>query len=191
MEYLDFELEIRPGSGREYPVTVLRSPAGEAREVMRFPFDQITLESRLDKVQIALLRSGGLRRTVMSPEELVVQEFGQVLFEAAFTGEVRNRYDVSFERAAQKEQGLRLKLREVTEIVQRNVDRDAIIIFGAVIDPLLKGIRVLIVTSIPATDGEQTQTLGVSKTSDVSKHTYDKADLEIPAFLRRAGEASK
>ena len=34
MEYLDFELEIGPGLGREYPVAVIRSPAGEARETM-------------------------------------------------------------------------------------------------------------------------------------------------------------
>ncbi len=32
---LDFELEIGPSSGREYPVTVVRLPAGEVRETMR------------------------------------------------------------------------------------------------------------------------------------------------------------
>jgi len=31
MDYLDFELEIGPGAGREYPLAVVRSPAGEAR----------------------------------------------------------------------------------------------------------------------------------------------------------------
>ncbi len=111
MEYLDFELEIQLGSGRDYPVVVLHSPAGEAHAVMHFPFDQLALESRLDKLQIALLRSGGARRSVLSDEEKAVQDFGQALFEAVFTGEVRNRYDVSCERAVQKEQGLRLKLR--------------------------------------------------------------------------------
>ena len=61
LTYLDFELEIGLGSGREYPITVVRSPAGEARETMRFPFDELALEGRLDKLQIALLRSGGQR----------------------------------------------------------------------------------------------------------------------------------
>jgi len=61
LTYLDFELEIGPGSGHEYPVAVLRSPAGEAHEMMRFPFDELALEGRLDKLQIALLRSGGQR----------------------------------------------------------------------------------------------------------------------------------
>jgi hypothetical protein len=37
--YLNFELEIGHGDGREYPVAV-RAPGGEARATMRFPFDK-------------------------------------------------------------------------------------------------------------------------------------------------------
>jgi hypothetical protein len=111
LAYLDFDLEIGPGQGREYPVAVLRSPAGEARETLYFPFDDLQLESRLKDLQIALLRSGGKRRQMLSPEEQAVQTFGGTLFNALFTGEVRSRYDVSQERAAQGEKGLRVKLR--------------------------------------------------------------------------------
>lgn len=111
LTYLDFDLEIGPGQGREYSVTVLRSPAGEAREIMHFPFDELQLESRLKDLQIALLRSGGKRRRVLLPEEQAVQAFGGALFNALFTGEVRSRYDVSQERAARTDQGLRVKLR--------------------------------------------------------------------------------
>ena len=110
MEYLEFELEIQAGSGRDYPVAVLHSPAGEARAVMRFPFDQITLESRLKDLQIALLRSGGRRRRILSPEQQAVQDFGQALFEAVFNGPVGNCYAVSRERAASLSHGLRVKL---------------------------------------------------------------------------------
>jgi len=102
--YLDFEVEIGPGAGREYPVAVIRSPAGEAHETMRFPYDELALENRL-------LRSGGKRRQVLSPDEQAVQDFGRDLFNALFTGEVRNRYDVSLERAWHAGQGLRVKLR--------------------------------------------------------------------------------
>jgi len=109
--YLDFEVEIGPGSGREYPVAVIRSPAGEARETMRFPYDELTLESRLDKLQIALLRSGGKRRQALSQEEQAVQTWGRDLFDALFTGEIRSRYDVSQREAAQQGKGLRVKLR--------------------------------------------------------------------------------
>jgi hypothetical protein len=69
MEYLDFELRIAPGAGREYPVSVLRSPAGEASGTMRFPFDTLALQSSLQLLQIALLRSGGVRRDVLSDEQ--------------------------------------------------------------------------------------------------------------------------
>jgi len=111
MNYLDFEIEISPGAGREYPVAIVRSPAGEARETMKFPFDELALKDRLQNLQIALLRSGGKRRSFLSPEERTVQEFGQKLFDALLTGEMRSRYDVSQREAAQKGLGLRFKLR--------------------------------------------------------------------------------
>jgi formylglycine-generating enzyme required for sulfatase activity len=110
LTYLDFELEIGEGEGRDYPVAVIRSPAGEAHVTMRFPYDELVLENRLLTLQNALLRSGGKRRLALSSEEQVVQDFGQDLFEALFTGEVRSRYDVSLERAWQAGKGLRLKL---------------------------------------------------------------------------------
>jgi len=111
LAYLDFELEIGAGSGREYPVAVIRSPAGEARETMRFPFDELALENRLKDLQIGLLRSGGKRRQMLSSEEQTVQDFGRALLDALLTGEVRSRYDVSWREAKQQGKGLRLKLR--------------------------------------------------------------------------------
>jgi hypothetical protein len=111
LAFLDFELEIGPGSGREYPVAVIRSPAGEVRETMRFPFDELALENRLKDLQIGLLRSGGKRRQMLSSEEQTVQDFGRALLDALLTGEVRSRYDVSWREAKQQGKGLRLKLR--------------------------------------------------------------------------------
>jgi len=110
VKYLDFDLAIGPGSGRKYPVSVIHSPAGEARETMRFPFSELVLENRLQALQIALLRSGGKRRLVPTQEEKAVQDFGRELFDALFTGEVRSRYDVSQREAARQDMGLRLKL---------------------------------------------------------------------------------
>jgi CHAT domain/WD domain, G-beta repeat len=111
MNYLDFELEIGAGSGREYPVVVIRSAGGAAREIMRFPFDELALENQLLALQNALLRSGGKRRQILSPEEQTVQNFGRALFNALFTGEVRSRYEVSRLAAFHQGRGLRLKLR--------------------------------------------------------------------------------
>ena len=100
IEYLDFDLEIGPGKGLEYSL-VARSPAGEARAVMRFPFDELALERYADKLQIALLRTVGGRRSAPSEEERTVQEFGQALFDALLTGEVRGRYGGVARRSAQ------------------------------------------------------------------------------------------
>lgn len=111
LDYLDFELEIGPGEGREYPVTVLRSPAGEAREKATFPFGELELENRLQALQIALLRAEGIRRQALTPEDQAVQDFGRALFGMLFSGEVRSRYDVSQREAAAQGKGLRLKLR--------------------------------------------------------------------------------
>ncbi len=108
MKYLDFDLEIGSGSGREYPVAVVRSPAGEAHATMRFPYDDAVLTERLGAVQEALLGSGQQRHQAAQ----AVQDFGQGLFEALFTGDVRSCYDMSQREAGRRDdRGLRVKLR--------------------------------------------------------------------------------
>jgi hypothetical protein len=111
LNYLDFELEIGIGSGRQYPVTVISSPAGEAQEVMVWPLDALALEGYLDKLQIALLQSGGIRRRVPSAQQQAVEEFGEVLFDTLLTGDIRSLYDVSRRMSLQEGRGLRLKIR--------------------------------------------------------------------------------
>ncbi|MFN8494026.1 MAG: SUMF1/EgtB/PvdO family nonheme iron enzyme [Caldilineaceae bacterium] len=111
LTYLDFEIEIGVTTGRDYPVAVLHSPAGEARTVALWSLSELQLDNRLKDLQIALLSSGGVRRQILSPAEQAVQAFGRELFDWLFTGEVRNRYDVSKERARQQGKGLRIKLR--------------------------------------------------------------------------------
>ncbi len=101
MNYLDFDLEIGPGVANAYPLAVLRSPAGEARETMQFPFSERERENQLLSLQDAILAS----------EQQAVQDFGVALFEALMTGEVRSRFDVSLREAVQQGSGLRLRLR--------------------------------------------------------------------------------
>jgi outer membrane protein assembly factor BamB len=109
--YLDFELEIGPAEGGVYPVVVLHSPAGEGRTKMRFPFDGATLTNRLQALEIALLRSSGVRRRVATREEEIVQDFGRQLTEALLAGKVRTLFDLSRREAYEKDVGLRVKLR--------------------------------------------------------------------------------
>ena len=111
MNYFDFDLEISPGEGRDFIVSVIDSPAGEARETVRFPFSELELENRIQALQIALLRSSEKRRRILDSHEQTVQEFGRNLFDLLLIGEVRTRYDVSLREATRQEMGLRLKLR--------------------------------------------------------------------------------
>jgi hypothetical protein len=97
---LDFDLEIGLGSGSQYPVTVLRSPAGSARETMHFPFSDRSLASHLDNLQSALVG-----------QRPAAQDFGRRLFDALFSGEVYARYEESLHQAADIGWALRLKLR--------------------------------------------------------------------------------
>ena len=111
MEYLDFEVEIGPGAGGEHTVTVLRSPAGEATESIRFALDSLALENRLQALQIALLRSSGTWRRVDSVEGEAFQKLGNELWASLFAGEVLGRLQTSRNLARQREMGLRVKLR--------------------------------------------------------------------------------
>jgi len=111
MDYLDFEIEIGAGTGRDYSVAIVNAAAGEVREQMHFPFDELALENQLLTLQNALLRSGGKRRQILIPEEQAVQGFGLALFNALLTGEVRNRFILSQRAAFDHGKGLRLKLR--------------------------------------------------------------------------------
>jgi hypothetical protein len=107
VDYLDFDLEIGIGSGRSYPVAVIRSPAGEAHSTMTFPYEEQELKDYLEKVQNALVGSGAVRRQAAQ----AVEEFGTRLFEELFTRDVRSCYDVSLREAARQDVGLRVKLR--------------------------------------------------------------------------------
>ncbi|MCA9973480.1 MAG: SUMF1/EgtB/PvdO family nonheme iron enzyme, partial [Anaerolineales bacterium] len=111
MQYEDFDVSIEALAGRDYRVAVLQSPAGEAQESVTFPFDSIALELHLTKLENALLKSGGGRRLLLSPQEADVQAFGRALFDFLMHGEVGRRYAVSYDRCQQAGRGLRLKLR--------------------------------------------------------------------------------
>jgi WD40 repeat protein/tetratricopeptide (TPR) repeat protein len=109
-EYVDFNLEIgEQKEFRTYPISV-HSPEGEAQEEMRFPFDEWELKDQLKDVEFALLRSGGSRRRIGTPEEQTIQVFGKALFEALLVGEVGTHYRVSWREARRQNKGLRVKL---------------------------------------------------------------------------------
>jgi len=109
LSYLTFELTVENGTAQKYPV-VARSPVGEARAVMHFPFDEQTLENQLLKLKNALLISSRQYRRIALQEEQVAQEFGQMLFRALFTEKIYSLFVTSKDRATQQAKGLRVKL---------------------------------------------------------------------------------
>jgi hypothetical protein len=111
VEYLDFEIEIGLGKGRNFPVRVLHSPAGEREGSMHFPFDELELENYLLRLQNALLATGTTRRRISSPSEGAVEEFGTALYEALLSGNIRTCYELSRREAQVQDKGLRIKMR--------------------------------------------------------------------------------
>lgn len=109
MVYEDFELKIgaeRKGEG--YPVTVLRSPGGEASGLFRMPFDKLELENLVLKMR----PSGRGVRRVFSPEIQAARDFGGRLFDALFGTQLRACLRASLANARLKPgTGLRIKLR--------------------------------------------------------------------------------
>jgi cell division protein FtsZ len=82
------------------------------------------------------------------------------------------------------------EVNEAAEIIRRTADPDANIIFGAVIDPDMKdGIRITVIaTGFDQVKEQQVPTKDDGKTLEFPKRSYDRDDLDIPAFLRRAGK---
>lgn len=109
MQYLDVDVDVDPGTGRDYPVSA-RSPAGQAHATMHFPFDTLELENQLLRLQNVLLNSGGGRRKALTPNEEAVQQFGQQLFEALLTPDLRSLYYESKREATRQSKGIRLRL---------------------------------------------------------------------------------
>jgi cell division protein FtsZ len=80
------------------------------------------------------------------------------------------------------------EVNEAAEIIRRTADPDANIIFGAVIDPELKDeIRITVIaTGFEAIKEQKVPAPDEAKTIEFPKRTFDRDDLDIPAFLRRA-----
>jgi cell division protein FtsZ len=83
------------------------------------------------------------------------------------------------------------EVNEAAEIIRRTADPDANIIFGAVVDPEMKdGIRITVIaTGFDIVKEQKLPAAEDGKTLEFPKRTYDRDDLDIPAFLRRARQS--
>ena len=114
MEYRNFDLLIESHASA-YHARVLSSSVGEGAAEFDFPFSDLELEN-------FVLRIGGSRRDVRrieSPQMQAAKAFGTRLFEAVFSGQVRDLYQGALRSAERDGLGLRLLLRllDVPELV--------------------------------------------------------------------------
>ena len=112
-QYLDFEIRIAPGSGQDYPVVVLKSPAGETTGILRLPFDPSQLASLLQGIETAVRDSAFPVRGIAMGETQTasVKDFGKLLFEALFVDQIQAKFRMSQDRARLEDKGLRIRLR--------------------------------------------------------------------------------
>jgi outer membrane protein assembly factor BamD (BamD/ComL family) len=102
INYRDFDLLIER-AGNAYKARVVDSPAGEAVTALVLPFSESDVEQFF--VQI------GHSRLIESPQTQKMREFGQLLFEATFSGDVRDRLRESLNEVTRNGEGLRIRLR--------------------------------------------------------------------------------
>jgi len=105
MSYLDFDLLIRRTESG-YRAQVLFSPAGEASVDFTVPLSKLELEN-------FVLRVGRRRRNTRrrdSPEMEAIRSVGGRLYEAIFSGGVRDCLASSLSKAEMRNAGLRLRL---------------------------------------------------------------------------------
>lgn len=112
-KYLDFEIHVAPGSGQDYPVVVLKSPAGETTGILRLPFDPAQLASQLQDIETAVRDSAFPVRGIAMGEsqKASVKDFGTQLFEALFVDQIQAKFRMSQDRARLEDKGLRIRLR--------------------------------------------------------------------------------
>jgi hypothetical protein len=123
--FFDFEVHIAPGTARQYPVRVTKSPVGELAGTMLFPFDEAALGVALSGLDAAIVQSqlvrssrpeqATVRGVAMTDEETphntAVKDFGTQLHGALFAGDVGKAFRDSKFQARTARKGLRVRLR--------------------------------------------------------------------------------
>ena len=94
---LNFDVSIQPGNGGYY-TRVVASPTGEAYAEFALPFSDQDLQILALKVATSVGRARRQARRIQSQERQLLEDFGGQLFQAAFSGAVRDCLDRSRRR---------------------------------------------------------------------------------------------
>ena len=109
MDYLDFAVEIS-GTANAYRIRGDSPFMAPAESVFELPYDERALDAVLDRVEMAVLKGSGRRRTLQAAHLDLVREFGSTLFESLITGDVEEAYYDAYRRASEQQDGLRIRL---------------------------------------------------------------------------------
>ena len=107
---LDFDVVVEPYDGG-YRARVVASPAGEAQTDFTLPFSDEGLENLVLKVVGSIGRARRKVRRIEPQESRLIEDFGSQLFQAVFSGPVRECLGRSRIAAENKDAGLRVRLR--------------------------------------------------------------------------------
>ena len=123
VEYLDFDLRIGERASKGYPVTVVRSPVGEASAICQLSLDDPNFKRQLQMMEqirgfaIPSRKSGDVERHMRrageqtADEHHVAEKIGHALFEAFLPAKVLSCYRRSLDAVAQAGKSLRIRLR--------------------------------------------------------------------------------
>lgn len=116
IRYKNFDILIHHREGANYPTRVLTSPAGETRGVLSFSSLVPDVITNLKSLRDLVLDNGPEAATDVERWNQATR-FGELLFDALMSDEVRSCFDVSMNLVRRIEQGLRIRLRiEATEL---------------------------------------------------------------------------
>jgi hypothetical protein len=107
---LDFDVVVEPYD-EGYRTRVVASPAGEAQTDFTLPFSDEGLENLVLKVVGSIGRARRKVRRIEPQEGRLIEDFGSQLFQAVFSGPVRECLGRSRIAAENKDAGLRVRLR--------------------------------------------------------------------------------
>src|SRR3984893_7387253 len=110
-EPLDFELEIGPAANAGYPVTARLKGGGEASGVMSWSMTGRELDAPLAALRDSVLAFSATARRLSTLDEQPVREFGERLFDAAISSQIRVLYGAAYQQSRQQDRVLRLVLR--------------------------------------------------------------------------------
>jgi CHAT domain len=107
---LDFDVAVE-SYGDGYRTHVVASPGGQAQADFALPVSDTDLEIFVLKVGMSIGRSRRKARRIESEERRLLEDFGDQLYRAVFSGSVRECLDRSLSIARSKDAGLRIRLR--------------------------------------------------------------------------------